>query len=261
MKNGNNKIRVLGIILARGGSKSIPHKNIAPCAGNPLLYYTAMPAEKARVLGALERVIISTDDEEIANVARKYNIEVPFMRPKELAEDLTPDLPVIKHALMELQKKDGYVPEIIVHLRPTTPLKATSDIIKAIELLENNPDADSVRSICPPSHTPFKMYRLDDGEKFLKPILTKEYPEVFAKYPEAYNMPRHSLPAVWRHSGYVDAIRYDTLMKLDSMSGKKILSLTFPQWRDIDIDSMEELKQAESVILSLREKGKEPWQD
>lgn len=250
-------MEVLGLILARGGSKSIPKKNIYPCAGKPLLHYTIKAAQGAL---RISRLIISTDDEEIAEVARSYGVEVPFMRPQELAEDLTPDFPVVKHALAELRKHE-YAPDAIVHLRPTTPFKASADIDEGIRILDENPDADSVRSICEPLHTPFKMYHPVEGGKFLRPLLTKEFPEVFAKHKEPFNMPRQILPKVWRHSGYVDIIRATTVLEKNSMSGTKILPLFFEEWRDVDIDSLKELQYAEYIILSLREKGKETWEN
>lgn len=252
-----NRSEVLGIILARGGSKSIPKKSIAPCAGKPLLYYTIKAAQSSRFLS---RLIISTDDEEIANVARQYGVEVPFPRPKELAEDSTPDLPVFQHALARLKEKEGYVPDAVAHLRPTTPLKTTADIDRGIEMLLQNPEAESVRSVCEPANPPFKMFRIHEGEKFLTPILQKEYPEVFAKYKEPYNLPRQSLPKIWRHSGYVDVIRTSVISEKQSMSGTKILPLFFSAERDIDIDSPKELKVAEEVIKAMRERGQEPWE-
>ena len=185
-------MEVVGLILARGGSKSIPKKNIYPCVGKPLLYYTIKAAQGAR---RISRLIISTDNEEIAEVARSYGVEAPFRRPRELAEDLTPDFPVVKHALVEL-KKQGYAPDAIVHLRPTTPFKSSADIDEGIRILDENPDADSVRSICEPLHTPFKMYHPIEGKKFLRPLLTKEFPEVFEKYKEPFNMPRQALPSL-----------------------------------------------------------------
>ncbi len=248
---------VLGVILARGDSKSIPEKNIYPCAGKPLLYYTVMAAQHSRLIS---RLIISTDNEKIASIARKLDVEVPFMRPKELAQDSTPDLPVFQHALTFLKEKEGYEPDAVVHLRPTTPLKSSADIDTGIQLLLENPDATSVRSVCSPLHTPFKMYMLDEGEKFLKPLLTSVYPDVFQKYPEAFNMPRQLLPKVHRHSGYVDVVRPEVIVKRNSMSGTRILPLVFQEWRDIDIDSIKELRWAEEVIRSLQEKGKESWQ-
>lgn len=252
------KQKILGVIPARGGSKSIPGKNIFLCAGYPLIYYTIQAAKNSRLI---LRLMVSTDSKEIAETARNLGVEAPFVRPKDLAKDDTPDLPVFQHALTWLKEKEGYEPEIVVHLRPTTPLKSAADIDKGIELLLKNPDADSVRSVCRPLHTPFKMYQLEEGNRFLKPLLSKVYPEVFEKYPEAFNMPRQLLPQVWRHSGYVDVIRPRVILEKNSMSGTKILPLFFEEWRDIDIDSLKELKYAEEVIRSLREKGKESWKD
>ncbi|MFI5260389.1 MAG: cytidylyltransferase domain-containing protein [Candidatus Paceibacteria bacterium] len=250
-----NKQEVLGIIVARGGSKSIYKKSIASCADKPLMYYTIEAAKRAK---SITRLIISTDDEEIADYAKSQGVEVPFMRPKELAEDLTPDLPVFEYILAELKSRENYVPDAVVHLRPTTPLKKAADIDTGVEFLFAHPEAQSIRSVCEPLHTPFKMYNMrEDG--FLEPLLSKVFPEVFEKYPEAYNMPRQLLPKVWRHSGYVDVIRPEVISELHSMSGSKIFPLQFEKWRDVDIDSPYELSMAENIIENLRKEGKESW--
>lgn len=248
---------VLAVILARGGSKSIPKKNIALCAGEPLMYYTIQAAKNAK---SITRLIISTDSEEIAAYAKSQGVEVPFMRPAELAEDTTPDLPVFEHVLAELKRRENYVPDIIVHLRPTTPLKKTSDIDAGVALLLENPEAQSVRSIVEPAHTPFKMYDIDSATGFLSPLLPKVFPAVFEKYPEAYNMPRQVLPKLWEHSGYVDVIRAEVISELHSMSGSRILPLRFDEWRRIDIDSPFEIALAENVIEKLKKEGKETWE-
>lgn len=250
------QLEVLGIITARGGSKSIAKKSIAPCAGQPLMYYTIEAAKRA---ASITRLIISTDDEEMANYAKSQGVEVPFMRPSELAEDTTPDLPVFEHVLAEFKTRENYVPDVVVHLRPTTPLKKSSDIDKGIELLLSHAEAHSVRSICEPLHTPFKMYNIrQDG--LLEPLLKNVFPDVFEKYPEAYNMPRQLLPTVWRHSGYVDVIRPKVISEMHSMSGTNILPLQFEKWRDIDIDSPYELALAGEVIDQLHKKGLESWE-
>lgn len=253
----DKKPEVLGVILARGGSKSIPKKSIALCAGKSLMYYTIEAAKRAK---NITRLIITTDDAEMAEVARRGGVEVPFMRPAELAGDATPDLPVFQHLLKELEEREEYVPQVVVHLRPTTPLKKTSDIERGIELLLSHPDVQSVRSICEPLHTPFKMYSINEETGFLKPLLTKEFPEVFKQYPEPYNMPRQLLPSVWRHSGYVDVVRPEVIHDLHSMSGTHILPLQFEKWRDIDIDFPYELELAERIIENLRKSGVEPWE-
>lgn len=236
---------VLAVIVARGGSKSIPKKSIALCAGKPLMWYTIDAAKKAK---HITRLIISTDDEEMAEVARQHGVEVPFMRPKELAEDHTPDLPVFQHVLNHLRETEGYIPDVVVHLRPTTPLKKAEDIDEGIMLLLNNPEAHSVRSVCAPLHTPFKMYRSVEGTPFLQPILRKEYPEVFEQHKEPFNMPRQALPSVYRHSGYIDIVRPHIILEADSMSGTNIIPLPFEEWRDIDIDYERDLRYAELII-------------
>jgi len=246
---------VLGVITARGGSKSIPKKSIAACAGFPLMYYTI---EAAKRTSNIDRLIISTDDDEMASFAKSIGVEVPFMRPLELAQDDTPDLPVFQHALETLSKSENYVPRIVVHLRPTTPLKKTLDIEQGIELLMHHEAAESVRSICEPHHSPFKMYRIDTDSPYLSPLLTKEYGELYQRYTEPYNLPRQKLPVVWRHSGYVDVIRPGVITG-GSMSGLKMLPLKFEKWRDVDIDTRRDLDYAEYIIQDLREKGISPW--
>lgn len=251
-------MEILGVIPARGGSKSVPKKSIYPCAGKPMMAYTVEAAQHAK---KLSRCIVSTDDVEMADVARSLGVEAPFMRPAEYAKDDSPDLVVFEHALAWLKENENYVPDAVVHLRPTTPLKRSADIDRGIELLCSRTDVDSVRSVCEPLHTPFKMYIEDETTKLLSPLLPAVFPEVFEKYPEAFNMPRQLLPAVWRHSGYVDIIRTAIIADQHSMSGTKILPLFFDAWRDIDIDSLKEITFAEDVILRMREGGKEPWQD
>ena len=251
------KPEVLAIITARGGSKSIPNKSIAPCAGKPLMYYTIKAAQQAKTV---TRLIISTDNEEMAAVARKCGVEVPFMRPKHLASDKAQDLGVLEHALSELRKKEGYVPDAVIHLRPTTPLKKAGDIDRGVKLLLSHKEATSVRSICQPLHTPFKMYKLDKKKGLLEPLLMKVFTDVFEKLVEPHNMPRQMLPQVWRHSGYVDIIRPQVITELHSMSGPHIAPLFFEEWRDIDIDSPFEIAMAADVIKKLRKEGREPWE-
>ncbi len=248
---------VLGVITARGGSKSILKKSIALCAGKPLMQYTIEAAKQANTI---TRLIISTDDEEMAEFAHSQGIEVPFMRPNEIAQDTTPDISVFEHILSELSSREKYIPQAVVHLRPTSPLKKATDIDMGVELLLDRLDVQSVRSVCEPLHTPFKMYSLCKDTGLLSPLLPKVFPKTFEKYPEAYNMPRQILPKVWRHSGYVDVIRPAVITNLHSMSGTKILPLFFEEWRDIDIDSLMELEMATQIIKKICAEGREVWE-
>jgi CMP-N-acetylneuraminic acid synthetase len=230
---------VLALIPARGGSKSIPRKNILPFAGFPLIAYSiaaAMTAETVR------RVIVSTDDVEIAEIARRYGAEVPFLRPAEIAEDHTPDLPVFQHALQWLDEHEGYNPDIVVQLRPTSPLRRTWHIDQAVFRLLEHPEADSVRTVCIPFQNPYKMWRIhSDG--FLLPLLETEFPE-------PYNMPRQLLPDVYWQTGYVDAAWADTILNRNSMTGDHILPLIISPEEWVDIDSIDDWRRAERMLQS-----------
>lgn len=235
---------ILGLITARGGSKSIPKKNLYPVLGKPLLLYTIEAAQRSKLI---TRLVISTDDEEIAEVARRAGVEVPFLRPKELAEDLTPDLPVFQHALTWLKENENYAPEAVVHLRPTCPLRTSEQIDECVRMILENPEADSVRSVCEPPHTPFTMYHTD-AEGFLQPLLRAVFTDIYAKNPEAHNMPRQSLPKVWFHIGDVDVIRPRTILEKKSMTGEKIHAYFQEQWRGVDIDTMDDMKRFEEIL-------------
>lgn len=146
--------KVLGVITARGGSKGIPGKNIKPLLGKPLIAYTI---EAAKNSGAFDRIILSTDDEEIASVAREYGCEVPFMRPKDLAEDKSAHLPVMQHAVKWLEENEGYVPDYVMILQPTSPLRQPEHIKGAVELmLSRKPDSVLAVTEIPENYTPYK---------------------------------------------------------------------------------------------------------
>ena len=222
--------------MARGGSKSIPKKNIKLLGGQPLIVHTIKKAQAAQYL---DRLILSTDDTEIAEVAKKYGCEVPFLRPKELAEDHTPDHPVVVHTLEWLAKNQNYKPDFIVHLRPTHPFRKTSDIDKAITMLAADKIADAVWTVGKPPVTPYKMFHT--GEKFLKPALT------IAGEKETFNWPRQKLPVAYNHYGQVDVVRYETVMTKKSMCGDNILPL-FLEGEIVDIDSLLDWEFAEFLI-------------
>ena len=229
--------KVLGLVLARGGSKSIPKKNIKPLGGKPIIVHTL---EKAKAAKYIDRLILSTDDLTIAEVAKKHGSEVPFMRPAELAQDNTKDLPVFIHALEWLRDNENWKPDFIVHLRPTHPFRKTEHIDRAIEMLADNPKADSVWTVGIPPVTPYKMFFAgDDG--FLKPALT------IPGEKEVFNWPRQKLPKAYNHYGQVDAARYETIMNKKSMCGENILPI-FLEGEVLDIDSLLDWEMAEFLI-------------
>ncbi|MBU1160172.1 acylneuraminate cytidylyltransferase family protein [Patescibacteria group bacterium] len=238
------KKKILALIPARGGSKSIPKKNIYPILGKPVIFYTIEAAKRS---GLIDRIIVSTDDEEIAAIAREYGAETPFLRPSKLAEDNTPDLPVFQHALSWLKEKENYQPDIIIHLWPTSPFRKDGDIDKAIDLLLENPEADSVRSITVPSQTPFKMWRTDK-EKYLSPILKKEHKEFYKTNPEPHTLPRQLLPKTFVQTGYLGVIHYKTIMRKNSMTGKKIIPFFHDPSLYTELDSMKDLMHTLDVL-------------
>lgn len=236
----NSDISVLAIIPARGGSKSIPHKNIRLLAGFPLIAYSIAAARAATLV---KRVIVSTDDPDIAAVARTYGAEVPFLRPAEHARDDTPDLPVFQHALQWLAENEGYLPEIVVQLRPTSPFRRVWHIDQAVARLLDRPEADAVRTVCLPFQNPFKMWRIQpDG--FMQPLIAVE------GAPEPYNLPRQALPEVYWQTGYVDAARTDTILQQNSMTGQRILPLVIDSSEWVDIDSPDDWRRAERQLES-----------
>ena len=223
------KPEVLAIIPARGGSKGIPRKNIKSFAGYPLIAYSIAAGLQSELT---TRVIVSTDDEEIAEVARKWGAQTPFLRPAEFAADNTLDLPVFQHALTWLKEHEGYVPDIVLQLRPTSPARPRTLLDDAIRLLMDHPEADSVRGVVPAGENPHKMWRVDPETGLMHGLLKVDGID------EPYNAPRQKLPVVYWQTGHIDAIRPErTFMAGDSMSGKNILPLFLDPSFTIDIDT------------------------
>jgi N-acylneuraminate cytidylyltransferase len=234
---------VLAVVQARGGSKGLPGKNIRDLFGHPLVAYSVASAKAAR---QITRIIISTDCEKIAEVARKYGAEVPFIRPPQLAEDNTPDFPLFQHALETLKSQSGYMPDLVVQLRPTTPLRPVGMVDEAIEIMLNSADADCVRGVTTPKQTPYKMWR--NGENgFLAPLMETEFAE-------PYNMPRQSLPATYWQTGHIDVIRTRTITEQHSLTGRKVLPLMIDQSYCVDIDTAADLEHAASLLQQGRMK-------
>lgn len=229
----------LVIIPARGGSKSIPRKNIRTFAGYPLIAFSIAAGLASE---RISRVIVSTDDEEIAEIAKEYGAEVPFLRPEELSKDITPDLPVFQHALEWLQSNDQYQPQIVVQLRPTSPLRQKEHIDQAVRRLSERPDADSIRTICIPFQNPYKMWRIG-ADGFMQPLIS-------TNVSEAYNLPRQALPEVYWQTGYVDAAWSKTMLDKNSMTGDSILPLEIGAEEWIDIDSPDDWIRAERLFES-----------
>ncbi len=233
--------KVLALIPARGGSKGIPRKNIRPFAGYPLIAWSIAAAKQSELV---TRVIVSTDDEEIAAVAREFGAETPFLRPNELAQDKTTDLPVFEHALKWLEDVEGYRPDIILQLRPTSPIRPRSMVDDAIRILLEHKDADCVRGVVPAAQNPFKMWRFDGENKPLNPLLKVD------GIAEPYNAPRQILPPVFWQTGHIDVIRDSTISQKHSLTGDVVYPLVIDPRYTVDIDTLTDWAKYEALVYS-----------
>jgi YrbI family 3-deoxy-D-manno-octulosonate 8-phosphate phosphatase len=232
---------VLAIIPARGGSKGIPRKNIRSFAGYPLIAYSIAAALQAETV---TRVIVSTDDEEIAAVARQFGAQTPFLRPAEFAQDNSTDLPLFQHALGWLAEHEGYRPEVVVQLRPTSPLRPRDCVDRAVKALLAHSDADSVRGVVPAGQNPHKMWRLAGEDAPMKNLL--DVPGLS----EPYNAPRQSLPPIYWQTGHIDAIRAATILQKGSLSGERIYPLVIDARYTVDIDNLADWARYEALVYS-----------
>lgn len=244
MEKGKKQVKILGIIPARGGSKSIPHKNIALLGGKPLIYYTIREAKKSRLLDA---VIVSTDDPQIAAVARRYRADVPFLRPKKISGDRSTDIEFFQHALAWLEKHRGWKPEIVVNLRPTAPLRLSDDIDRALNLMQET-GCDSVRTVSAPNpFNPFKMWTFTAGaQAAMKPLIpTAHYARL------GTDVPRQLLPQVYWQNGLVDATRAKFIRK-GVIYGPDVRGIITDPRRNADLDEPKDLRLAEQRMKEMK---------
>ena len=238
MSENIKNIRTLGIIPARGGSKGIPYKNIALLAGRPLIYYTIKSAQGAVKLDAF---LVSTDDLKIAEVAKSFGADVPFLRPKKYARADSTDIEFLKHAVEWVEKHRGWCPEFIVLLKPTSPFRTSEDIDQAIEYIEKT-KCDSVRTVHIPSHSPYKMWKFQKNTDKLKPVLLTKY---FAKY--TTDVPRQWLDPAYLQDSNVDITRAKFIKK-GHVWGKDLRGIVVDSNKAVDIDTPVDLELAEFLI-------------
>ncbi|MHC1740437.1 MAG: HAD hydrolase family protein [Anaerolineaceae bacterium] len=233
------KPEVVAVIPARGGSKGIPRKNILDFAGYPLIAYSVAAGLQSQYV---TRTIVSTDDEEIAAVARQYGAETPFLRPAEFSQDKTVDLPVFQHALEWLAKNENYHPDVLVQLRPTSPVRPRDCVDSAIQILLDHPEADSVRGVVEAGQNPYKMWQIEKTSGQMRPLIGVD------GICEAYNAPRQALPDVYWQTGHIDAIRPRAILEKNSMSGEVIMPLVIDVRYTIDIDSPADWQKSEWLV-------------
>ena len=233
--------KILAIIPARSGSKSVKNKNIRLIGGKPMLAYSIEHAKQSKYIN---RILVTTDSEEYAAIAREYGAETPFIRPAELAQDDSLDVDVFAHAIDYLAEEEQYEPDIIVQLRPTTPVRDPEDIDRMIEMMLSDDTVDAVRSVTLTDAIPHKMWYVREDD-LLEPIMKD--------IPEAYNMARQNLPKIYLQNGNTDVLRPANVTKYHSMTGKKIKGYVMKEI--FDVDTPQDFERA-SEYLKIKEGGK-----
>ncbi len=228
----------IAIIPARGGSRGVPKKNIHLLGGKPLI---AWSIETGLACASLDRVIVSTDNDEIADVAKEYGAEVPFMRPAELSKNDTPDYPVFEHALRWLREEEGYECDIVVHLRPTVPLRKSKYIEEAVKILEN-PEADCVRSVSPVRQHPYWMKRCEDDR--LLPFIEGKDESVYYQ--------RQMLPPAYVLNACVDITRSSNVLEKGYLYGGTMFGYIIDDERMVDIDTEFDFVVAELIAKQIQ---------
>ncbi len=232
-------MEILAIIPARGGSKGLPGKNIRPLLNHPLIAYSILAAKQSKLI---TRTIVTTDDEKIASVAKQYGAEIPFIRPAEYAQDLSTDFETFTHALNWLKENENYIPDYLVQLRPTSPVRLNGMIDECITKVLNYPNAHSLRIVTEAPVTPYKMWQVNNEHQPMKPLLTVEGMD------EPYNMPRQQLPKAYWQIGTLDVIKTSVITDDKKMSGQNILPHIVPNYLAVDIDDISSFDKAAAVI-------------
>lgn len=241
MENDPTRLKVLALIPARSGSKGIPRKNIADLGGYPLIAYSIAAARLSKYIN---RVIVTTDDQAIAKIAKKFGAEVPFLRPKSISRDRSLDIEFFRHTLDWLERHEKYLPDLIVHLRSSTPLRKVWVVDRAVEDILRDKQATALRSAeIFNKESPYKLFRKKGnycsffGKEDFK--IKKEY----------YNFPRQRLPLTYRPNGYVDIVLPGILSSTGLLHGKNIRA--FITDKVVDIDTMDDLMAARKLKSTL----------
>lgn len=234
-------MKILAFIPARSGSMRVPQKNIKALDGKPLIAYTIEAAIRSR---HINRIVVSTDSEEIAHIALNYGADVPFLRPDEISRPDSTEMEFFEHALNWLAENEGYEPDLIVLLYPTSPLRKTESIDKAVEMMIKHPDADSLRSVKICSEHPYKMWQIEDG--FLKPFVKS------SAGGDVHTLSYHLLPKVYIQNASIYITKPSTIRNKSSTTGNVIIPYIMDEIESVDINNPLDFKLAEMVIKDKR---------
>ena len=230
-------MNVLGLIPARGGSKGVPRKNILPLAGRPLLAHSIDHGIKSKYVN---KIVCTTDDQEIGDVARKHGAEVPFLRPANLATDDQDDSGFTTHAIQWLMDNENWHADIVILLRPTSPIREIEHIDRALEMLYANPDAHSIVSVVLAEKTPYKMFR-QSTSKFLKPLIEHDQWEQM-------NSARQVYPDAFVLNGIIHAMWADVALRDNSTLSSRILPYDMGTEPILDIDTLDDFDRIDRLI-------------
>jgi CMP-N,N'-diacetyllegionaminic acid synthase len=229
-------MKFVGLIPARGGSVRVKNKNIRELAGKPLIRYSIDAALSARLL---DRVVVSTDSEEIATEARKAGADVPFLRPAEISSKDATEFEFHLHALEWFQKNEGSVPDYIVNLYPTSPFRSAASIDKEVAMLQQHPEADGLRSVIKCSEHPYKMWTRDG-----------DYLKYFVDHPDpgVHTLSYHLLPSVFIQNASIYIIKSEVVLKKRTTIGDKMLFFEMDEHESVDINNPLDFEFAEFLI-------------
>ena len=218
---------IVAVIPARSGSKGVPDKNIKLLAGHPLIAYSIAAGQLS---AKIDRIIVSTDSEEYADIARDYGAEVPFLRPDEISGDTSTDYDFIRHLLDWMLINEGNLPKYLVHLRPTTPLREGHYINKAIDCIKNIDSATALRSAHKMPESAYKTFEIEGG--FLKSVGSNSFAL------DAFNDPRQKFRETYQANGYVDVIRTSYVVENRKLHGDHVIAFITPHV--VEIDTLED---------------------
>ncbi len=237
-------MNIMGIVPARGGSKGVPGKNIRPLFGKPLLVWTA----EAALASNLDRVLLSSDDAEIIECGRKNGLEIPFVRPLDFAQDDTPGIKVLLHAVTYLKSHEGYLPDAVMLLQPTSPLRNTRHINEVIELFKKTPDADAIVSVekAPHNMIPESIMKISDDGLLKKYVDWDDQKNIRQLKPEYY---ARNGPAIY-------LARTEYLLKTEQLYSGKVVPYVMGRFESFDIDNLEDFSLCEFAIQTLMKDDK-----
>lgn len=232
----NGHLRTLGLIPARGGSQRVPDKNLKPLNGKPLIAYTIEAAKQSK---HVNRIVVSTDSEKIAETARQFGADVPFLRPSAISESGSTEMQFLKHALKWFAENEDYEPDLIVLLYPTSPFRKSASIDAAVEKMLEHPKADSLRSVRLCSEHPCKMWRIEDDH--LKPYVETEDSNL-------HTLSYHLLPTTYIQNASIYITRPRTIRNKRSYIGDTVIPLVMDESESVDINTPLDFQFAEMIM-------------